>query len=51
MTDLAYLLMTVSVTLERSTSSAVQKLASAFLYIFQMESYWIGKITNRRGFS
>lgn len=33
------------------TSSAVQKEASAFLYICQMSWYWTGKMTNRRGFS
>lgn len=33
------------------TSSAVQKDASAFLYICQMSWYWIGKMTKRRGFS
>lgn len=33
------------------TSSAVQKEASAFLYICQMSWYWIGKMTKRRGFS
>lgn len=37
--------------LERSTSSAVQKEASAFLYICQISWYWMGKITNRRGLS
>merc|ERR1712242_84164 len=36
---------------DKSTSSAVQKLASAFLYICQMALYWIGRITNLRGFS
>merc|ERR1719319_1513486 len=36
---------------ERSTSSAVQKLAWAFLYIFQMFEYWMGRITNLLGFS
>ena len=35
----------------RSSSSAVQKLASAFLYISQMRGYWIGKMTKRFGFS
>ena len=35
----------------RSSSSAVQKLASAFLYIFQISGYWIGKSTNRFLFS
>lgn len=33
------------------TSSAVQKEASAFLYICQMSWYWIGKMTKRRGLS
>ena len=33
------------------TSSAVQKLASAFLYICQMSPYWIGRMTKRLGFS
>lgn len=37
--------------LERSTSSAVQNEASAFLYICQMSWYWIGKTTKRRGLS
>jgi hypothetical protein len=31
---------------ERSISSAVQKLASCFLYICQMLSYFIGNSTN-----
>ena len=30
----------------KSISSAVQKLAMAFLYILQMSSYLIGRITN-----
>lgn len=33
------------------TSSAVQKDASAFLYICQMSWYWMGKMTKRRGLS
>ncbi len=33
------------------TSSAVQKEASAFLYICQMSWYWIGKMTKRWGLS
>lgn len=33
------------------TSSAVQKEASAFLYICQMSWYLMGKMTNRWGFS
>ena len=33
------------------TSSAVQKLASAFLYICQMSPYWMGRMTKRLGFS
>ena len=36
---------------ERSTSSAVQKDASAFLYICQMSWYWMGNTTKRRGLS
>ena len=32
--------------MDKSISSAVQKLAMAFLYIFQISSYLIGKITN-----
>merc|ERR1719345_541888 len=36
---------------ERSTSSAVQKDASCFLYISQTSGYWIGNITHRRGLS
>lgn len=35
---------------ERSTSSAVQNEASAFLYISQMDGYWIGNMQNRSGF-
>lgn len=38
-------------TLDRSTSSTVQKEASAFLYICQISWYWMGNITNLRGFS
>lgn len=41
----------VQSTLDKSTSSAVQKEASAFLYICHMSWYWMGKITNRLGFS
>ena len=37
--------------LERSTSSAVQKEASAFLYICQISWCSIGKMTKRQGFS
>ena len=33
-------------TFDRSTSSTVQKLAMAFLYICQMFEYWMGRITN-----
>ena len=33
------------------TSSTVQKEACACLYIFQMSGYWMGKMTNRLGFS
>ena len=36
---------------ERSISSAVQKEASAFLYIHQMSLWWMGKSTKRCGFS
>ncbi|KAI5341413.1 hypothetical protein L3X38_020687 [Prunus dulcis] len=35
---------------QRSTSSAVQKEASAFLYISQISGYWIGNIQKRSGF-
>ncbi len=35
--------------LERSISSAVQKEASAFLYILQMSLCWMGKRTKQRG--
>jgi len=35
---------------ERSTSSAVQNEASAFLYISQIFGYWIGNIQNLSGF-
>jgi len=35
----------------RSISSAVQKEASAFLYISQISSCWMGKMTNLPGFS
>lgn len=35
---------------ERSTSSAVQNEASAFLYISQIFGYWIGNMQNRSGF-
>ena len=37
--------------LERSISSAVQKEASAFLYILQMSLCWMGKRTKRWGFA
>lgn len=33
------------------TSSTVQNEACACLYIFQMSGYWMGKMTNRLGFS
>ena len=36
---------------ERSISSAVQKEASAFLFIRQMSAWWMGKSTKRCGFS
>ena len=36
---------------ERSISSAVQKEASAFLYILQMSLCWVGKRTKRWGFA
>src|SRR5205809_5389703 len=36
---------------DRSISSAVQKLASAFLYISQILGYLMGRITNRSLFS
>ena len=39
-----------AVSAERSISSAVQKDASAFLYILQMSLCWMGKRTKRRGF-
>ncbi|MFS7968741.1 hypothetical protein Hanom_Chr09g00801121 [Helianthus anomalus] len=35
---------------ERSSSSAVQNEASAFLYISQIWGYWIGNMQNRFGF-
>jgi len=34
----------------RSISSAVQKEASAFLYMVQMSGHWIGNNTKRLGF-
>lgn len=39
------------ITFDRSTSSTVQKEASAFLYICQISGYWIGKTTKRLGLS
>ena len=36
---------------DKSTSSAVQNEASAFLYIFQMSWYWMGNTTNLFGLS
>merc|ERR1719265_355236 len=36
---------------DRSISSAVQKDASCFLYISHICGYWMGNITQRRGFS
>jgi hypothetical protein len=39
-----------AMSLERSISLAVQKDASAFLYIFQMSECWMGKRTKQWGF-